>query len=162
MKGYIFSILIISIIGGIISSLISDCESGLKKHINFIVGLICAICLTSPLVSVVSNATDIKNNISNFFDKIASEEIIHNSNQIIVNTGIEKVCEGIKATIIDKYGFEENEVIVEAEANIDEIDRIFIDKINIVLTGKASWSDVERVEEYLENLIGCDISVKRR
>ena len=35
-------------------------------------------------------------------------------------------------------------------------------KIKIILTGKATWSDVEKVKDYLFEIIGTEIEVVRR
>ena len=162
MNTYISTIITVSVISGIISSVISSINDGIKKQINYIIGLICVIVLLSPIISIVNNATEFKNSISNFFESITTEEKINDSNEIIVNTGIEKICQGVKESIVQRFGFDEKEVIVDAELNDTNINSISISKINVVLTGKASWSDVDTVKKYLEDLIGCDASVTRK
>lgn len=162
MKSYIFSILIISVIGGIASNLLSEHSEKMRKHINFIIGLICAICLISPITSAVSNATDLKNTLTGYIEGIVTNDKINASNSLIINSGVEKVCDSVKESVVNKFKLNENDVIVEAVANTENIQSIYISQINVTLTGKASWSDVDKVKEYLVNLIGCDVTVKRK
>lgn len=162
MNGYIYTILVVAIIGGIINSIVSESYSSLKKHINYVVGLVCVICLIAPLGSLLKSTGEFKESVSGFFDNIVNEEYLDSSNSLIVNTGVDKVCLGIKSTVIDKFGFDENEVIVTVDADTENIDAIAITKINIVLTGKASWTDVKNVKDYIENLVGVKADVTRR
>ncbi len=162
MNGYIYTILVVAIIGGIVNSIVSESYGSLKKHINYVVGLICVICLIAPLGSLIKNSGEIKEGISDFFDNVVNEEYLDSSNSLIVNTGVDKVCLGIKSTVIDKFGFDEGDVIVTLETDTQNIDSITITKINIVLTGKASWTDVKNVKDYIENLVGVKADVTRR
>ncbi|MBQ7788222.1 MAG: hypothetical protein IJ398_01045 [Clostridia bacterium] len=162
MNGYIYTILVVAIIGGIVNSIVSESYGSLKKHINYVIGLICVICLIAPLSTLIKNSGEIKESISGFFDNVVNEEYLDSSNSLIVNTGVEKVCLGIKSTVIDKFGFDENDVIVTLETDTQNIDSITITKINIVLSGKASWTDVKNVKDYIENLVGVKADVTRR
>lgn len=160
MKAYVSTLLIVSIIGGIVSSLCSSLKD-LKKYINYFVGLIAIICMISPLTSFVTNISSTKEQIKEYFNSLTSEEIINNSNDIIINSGVESIENGIKNAIIQRFSFEENEIIVNLSLDKTNIEAIKIKQINIILTGKASWSDVDSVKSYLESIIGGNISVKR-
>ena len=161
MNAYITSLITISIIGGLLSNLVSSFSS-IKKYVNYFIGLIAVICMLSPLISLVKNLSFAKEKINDFFDGIANEEIINNSNNLIITTGIDSVKNGIKNTIIEKFDFDENEVIVELETDQNDIEAIKITKVKVTLTGKASWSDVDKVKEYLIDIIGGEISVVRK
>ena len=160
MNGYIITLLVISFVGGIINSILPN--GGLKKYVKYIISLVCVISLVSPLSSIVLNASSIKDGVTSFVDKIIINDKVEISNSLILNTSAEKISEGIKDTIINKYNFEEKEVFVDVIFNKKNNAAITIDKIEVSLTGKASWSDCERIEEYLKSLTGCNISVKRR
>lgn len=160
MNGYFITLLVVSFVGGIINSILPS--GGLKKYVKYIISLVCVITLVSPLTSIVLNATSIKDGIINFVDNTIIKDKIEISNSLILNTSAEKIGDGIKDTIIDKYGFEEKEVIVDVLFNDENKSSITIEKIEIYLTGKASWSDCTKIEEYLKSLTGCNISVKRR
>ena len=113
-------------------------------------------------MSIVSQTDKIKENISSFFEKHFSYESIENTNNLIINTSVERVCDGIKNVLVEKYDIDPSELVVEAHINKENLQAIEIEEIEVYLTGKASWSDTYKIEEYLESLIGCQVSVKRR
>jgi hypothetical protein len=161
MAGYISSLITVSIIGGIVSNLVSG-FSNIKRYVNYFVGLVAVICLLSPIFSFINNMTSFKMTINNFFDKFVNQEIIDNTNDIIINSGIESIEGGIKSALIERFEFDEKEIIIELEADKSNIEAIKISKITVILTGKASWNDVDLVKEYLNNVIGGNIIVKRK
>ncbi len=161
MNGYISAILVSSVVGGIINSLVPE-KNGIKKYVKFIVGLVCIVSLISPITKIAFNANNIKEGVQNFVDNIIVKDKIEISNSLIVNTSAEKICEGVKEAIIDKYNFDEKEVFVDISLDTENINAIKVNAINVTLSGKSSWSDCEKIEEYLEGIVGCDITVKRR
>ena len=70
MSEYIYSILVISVISGIIKAIISSFNPGIKKQINYLVGLICALAILSPLASLVADITSTQEKINSFFERI--------------------------------------------------------------------------------------------
>lgn len=161
MNQYTITILTASVVGGIINSLVSS-GSALKKYVSYIVSLVCVVCLISPVGSLVGDIANIKTDINDYVEKIFDTDAYQNSNSLIINTGAEKICEGIKEIIKDKYNFDDNEIYVDLTLDKTDIQAIKIEKINIILTGKASWSDVDTVEKYLTDIVGCDVLVKRK
>lgn len=161
MNKYISSILIISLVGGIVNSLLDNFKDT-KKYVNYFLSLIMVICMISPIASLLGNLSTIKENFYNYFDELTNNESLNGNNEIIINTGTEAIIKGIKNTIIENFDFDENEIIVNLETDTTNIEAIKITKINVILTGKASWSDVDTVKKYLENVVGGEISVCRR
>ena len=161
MKNYVYTLVVIALIGGIISHLFSSFTK-VKKYINFFVGLVAIICMLSPLTSLLNGVTGAKNSLKEYFSNVVNQEAIDSSNQIILNTGVESIKNGVKNTIINKFKFEENEVIVDIDVEKTTSSTITISEIKVTLTGKASWSDVDTVKAYLEDIIGTNISVKRK
>lgn len=161
MTNYITSLITISIIGGIISNLVSS-FSGIKRYVNYFIGLVAVFCLLSPIVSFINNISGFKSSINNFFNRFASQDIIDSSNDIIINSGAENIKGGIKKTLTDRFGFDEKDIIIELELDKANVEAIKITKITVILTGKASWNDVDAVKEYLRNVIGGNIVVTRK
>lgn len=162
MNGYIYGILTASVVGGIISTLVSNLNNGLKKYVNYTVALVCAIVMLLPLSNIIGNTGKIKDSISDFFNEILYNDELEESNSLIINTGTEAVVNGIKNLIIDKFNLDEKEVLVSLEIDESNIQAIEITKINVILTGRASWSDVDTVKGYLEGIVGASISVTRK
>lgn len=160
MNAFLKSILILAVISGIINSLVS--QASIKKYINYLIGLIMALIILTPLFNILSTFGKVTEYIDDFYHSIRTEEILEGSNSIIVNTSEEKVCSGIKDMIISKFGFDKTDVYVSLECNTSNISSIKITAVNIILTNKASWSDTSAVKAYLDKTIGCKINVTRR
>ena len=161
MNKYINTILTVSIVGGIINS-IAPGKLIIKKYVGYIVSLVCILCLISPLINILVNTNNIKEGIKNFTSSIFLKEELQNSNSLIINTGTDYICDGIKQVIIDKYGFDEKDIDIELVLDKTNTEALKIQCVNVFLTGKASWSDANRIEDYLNDLIGTEIEVKRR
>lgn len=161
MNTYFNTILTVSLVGGIISSFVPE-RSGLKKYIGYIISLVIILCLVSPLTSILTSTIQFKESINNFLDKISVSEDIEKSNSLIINSSKEKISNGIKEVIIQKYKFDESEVIVDLILDTEEIDSIRVERVLVTLTGKSSWSDVGAVKEYLNNIIGTETEVRRK
>ncbi|MBQ3040870.1 MAG: stage III sporulation protein AF [Clostridia bacterium] len=160
MNELLKSILVLAIISGIINSLLM--QGTIKKYVNYFIGLIMVLVLLSPLFKVLSSFDSIKEYINDFFHSIRTEEILEDSNALIVNTSEKRVCEGIKEMIVSKFGFDQRDVYVELECDKSDISSIKITGVNVILTNKASWSDTDRVKEFLDKSVGCKINVTRR
>lgn len=160
MNAYINSILIVAVIGGVVSSLVSS--NKLRRHINYIIGLISTLILLSPIVSFITNLDSIKETVNNFISNTISNQALNNTNSIIINTGVEKVCEGVKTLVIDKYNFDEKDICIDIITDTTDISSIRITRICITLKNKATWSDAESIEKYVENYVGCDVLVIKK
>ena len=161
MNNYINIIFISTFLGGIILAIAPE-KGEIKKYIKFTISLLCIICIVSPLASLLNNLSSAKTNLKNYINDLFIREKIELSNELIINAGVDKIEKGIKETIIQEYGFKENEILVELVVNQKDINAIKIEKINVFLTGEASWSDANKLEKYLSEHIGGDIIVKRR
>jgi hypothetical protein len=162
MKSYIYTILALAVVCGIISSLLSDTNQGTKKYVNFLMGLVMVITIMMPFKNLTYGITNIKNTVNGFFDNIKTQQIIDNSNTVIINSSKENICKGIKNSLLSKYGFNENEVEISLEIDTSEISAIKITGVNIILSGKAAWSDINEVSKYMENLVGVNVNVTRK
>jgi hypothetical protein len=162
MKSYIYTILALAVVCGIISSLLSDTNQGTKKYVNFLMGLVMVITIMMPFKNLTYGISNIKNTVNDFFDNIKIQQIIDNSNTVIINSSKENICKGIKNSLLSKYGFNENEVEISLEIDTSEISAIKITGVNIILSGKAAWSDINEVSKYMENLVGVNVNVTRK
>ena len=137
-------------------------QGTVKKYVNYFISLIMVLVLLSPLFEILSSFDNVKEYINDFFHSIRTEEILDSSNTLIVNTSEQRVCDGIKEMIITKFAFEETDVYVSLECDKSDITSIKILAINVTLTNKASWSDTDKVKDYLDKMVGCKINVTRR
>ncbi|MBQ9744975.1 MAG: stage III sporulation protein AF [Clostridia bacterium] len=162
MKVYIYSILILAIISGIIKAITSDFSNSTKKYISFICGLVMILVIITPFARAVSNVGNIKEYVNNVIQNKNYNDKIEQSNSIIINTGREKICEGLKEAIISEFEFDPRDVYVDVEIDKSQISSVKITGVNIILTNKASWSNVDDVKLYMENLVGVPVHVTRK
>ena len=160
MKSYIFTIITISVIGGIISSLINEENSGIKKRLNFVIGLICTIVLLSPIVSIVNNTTAIKNSINDIVDEFNIDN--SSANKLIISQGTEKIAQGIKEAVADKFRINKDEIKVDLKLNTENIEAIKIEQIIINLIGKSTWRDEYDIKKFVEEQTGCSAKIKKQ
>lgn len=161
MNMFFKSILSLSVVSGIASSILNS-NSSIKKYVSYFISLIMILIIFSPVFNIVKSFDSIKEYISDFKHSIKTEEIIENSNELIINTSEFKICDGIKEMIITKFGFDTSDVFVTINCDKDNINSIKIKSIDVILTNKASWADVDLVKEYLDKAVGCEINVSRR
>ena len=162
MNKYVGTIILISIIGALISTIISGVESGMKKHMALILGLVYTIVFITPIVSFASNTTVLKDNLTNILENITSNDSIYNKNQLIVKTSVENINNGIKEALVSKFDFKESDVDINIIVDDSNIESILIKKVQIVLSGEASWYSENKIREYLQDLVGCEINIIRR
>ncbi|MGM9645983.1 MAG: stage III sporulation protein AF [Eubacteriales bacterium] len=162
MDAYVNTLLTVSVICGIINSFLPSSEKSLKKYAGYLMGLVMAVVILSPLSSFVGGIGSVKENIKNFTDNLMIEEKTDNANKIIVNATEKSICDKIKNMLISKYNFEDTDVYVSLETEESNEKIITIKKVVVTLTNKASWSDADRIKSYLENMIGCDVSVSKK
>lgn len=115
-----------------------------------------------PLSKILISFDNVKEYINDITHNIKTEEIINNSNELIITNSEKKICDGIKEMIITKFHFDTTDILVELVCNKNDINSIKIEAVNVILTNKASWSNVDSVKEYLDQNLGCKVNVTRR
>ena len=133
MSNYISILITISIVGGVISSLVSD-KSSLKRYINMIISIICVIALLSPLNNFVNKIDNIKSNIENLFDSSLKSEAINNTNEIIIDSGVSHIQDGIKSVIIERFSIKKEDIQVNVEVDDTSINNVKITAITVILS----------------------------
>ena len=161
MNKYVNTIFISTFVSGIVLTLAPE-KSKLKKYLKFITSLISILCIMSPLITFFTNFDNIKTNIQNQINNFIISEKIDASNSLILSTSKEKISENIISVLSNKFDIDENEISIELITDESDLSSIKIEKINVLLSGKASWSDAKKIESYLKDQIGGEINVKRK
>ena len=162
MNGYIFTIIVVSVISGIISSLLSSNKNSLKKYVNFISGLICSLALLSPIVSIAVNMDKFSSSVENLVNSLSISESANITNKLLIETGTEQISEGIKKTAISRFNFSEENIEVKALVNDDNIEAVILESIEIYLKNEATWTDEQLIKKYVEDLVGCQVKIIKR
>ena len=160
MNSYIFAIITISIVGGITTSLIPPNNIRIKKHLNLVISLIFLIILIAPIKKTIDKTSIIKENIDSFIESINSN--VEYTNNLIVNTSIDKISLGIKEAIVNEFNFKDDYLKIVIDYNKDNIEAIQIIKVEIYLFNEATWSDESKIQEFIEKLINCDVKIIKK
>lgn len=162
MNAYLNTLLTVSVISGIVNSFLPSSKKSLKKYVGYLMGLVLAVVILSPLASFVSEISTIKENIKNFTDSLMIEESVGKANKVIINATEKSICDKIKNMLISKYHFEDTDVYVSLETEENDTETTTVKRIVVTLTNKASWSDADRIKKYLENITGCEVFVSKK
>ncbi len=159
MNGYVIAIITISIVGGITSSLISTNDARLKKHLNFLTSLIFLIVLLSPIKNAVNKVNLLKENIDSFVSSISSN--VDYSNKLIINSSIDNICSGIKNAITNEFKLKKDDIEIRIDVNSTNVEAVQIETIKIFLYNEATWYDESKIKDFVENLVGCEVTIKK-
>ena len=158
MKSYILAILTISVVGGIVNSLLPERGKTTKVYVNFIIGLISAILMISPIISSVKNISQLENSLEKYI--LGTEENAQDTGSII-NESKENIKKGIENQIISKFNFKEDDLEVLLDTKESETQMI-INKITVVLCNEATWYDEEKIISFLEETVGFSVEIVKK
>lgn len=154
VKGYIISVICVSIVGSIASMLSLEGENGgLGKHFRLIFGICIVLVCLNPI-------KDIFNYIENAKNEWIVEGIVQNEEKYsemfdksFAAAEITNLKNGIKQLLNDRFDIDPAECEIAVSLNDSgDIKRIFI-----TLYGRAVWKDTAEIENYLFNIFKCEI-----
>lgn len=154
MKGYIISVMCVSIIGSIISMLAPDGEGGgIGKHIRLILGLCVVIVCINPIKDIV----DYINELDFSVITASGEDESDRYSEIFDNTygaaEAENLKSGIKQMLYDRFGIDPS----ECEVGVVISDERKLSRVIITLYGSAVWKNTNEIEDYLSQIFKCEI-----
>lgn len=154
MKGYIITVICVSIIGSLVSLLSPDGESGgLGRNTRQIFGLCVIIICIIPIKDMINGINEL--NIELVGDAIEGESDRYEElfNEAYGEAELKNLKNGIKQMLLDKFDIDmsENDVSVALSESGN------IDRISITLYGSAVFKDTGAIEDYLSQLFDCEI-----
>ena len=159
MKAYVFTVIVVAVISGIVTALLPADDKSVKKQITYVTGLICAFALLSPVVTIAKSASAISQNVEGFVDILNVNEKISQSNKIIIESGREQISNGVKEALISKYNFKEENVTVQVAVNEENVEAVLLEGITVTLKKEATWTDSSKIQQYVEGLVGCPVKI---
>ena len=153
MREYAISFIMVSLLCAVVSAV--SPEGKMKKSVSFSLSLLLICVLISPLFDALG---DIENISRDFFDEMN----ISDGGELI-NSEFEReteaaICDGLIAALNDKFGISKDNMSVECGIRIIGSDLVF-EKVEITLFGRAVFSDINKIEEYIEDSLGCECEV---
>ncbi|MBE6605936.1 MAG: hypothetical protein E7635_02725 [Ruminococcaceae bacterium] len=184
MNNYVFS----SIIGAAVIEFVSDFlpisqKSPLRKYIRYIISLIIALTIVSPIASLISEPdVNVFSKLSGFeYDSqvLLSEEpyllvaesavyaIDKSGNKksdtpVLCDMYIAECARGIaykaKDILKEKFSLDKNKINIEIAINVTDIENIELMCVNIKIQGASKYI-ISDVCDYLSDILDCNVSV---
>lgn len=154
IKGYVISVMCVSIVGSLVSLLSPEGEGGgLGKHVRLVFGLCIVIVLINPIKDVVCYIKNaeyewVKDGGDQNSEKY--EEIFYESYS---SAEIENLKGGIKQLLYDRFEIDGSECEISVSLNSEG----GLDRVLVTLYGGAVWKNTEEIEGYLYGILGCEI-----
>ena len=156
MRDYVRSILIVSVITGLVQSLLPS--EKMKKHIRFLSSCIVLLLLLHPLVTIGDALRGIYTDVNGLLDRIeaAEQSGIASGEALIQTYGEKAVSDYVKKYLSSEFALVPDEIEVQISNNEEDI------LVTVILRGRASWADGTAIAEQLRNKLSCPIKVIRK
>lgn len=158
IKGYIISVMCISVIGSLISMLAPEGEGGgLGGKFRLVYGLCVVLVCINPIKSIVLEIKDLDlneivgdldGNTDNYADYL---------NNAYTAAEVESLKSGIRQMLSDRFGVASENCEVEVSLYEGEGERAELESICITLYGPAIFKNTAEMEEYFGAIFECEI-----
>ena len=158
IKGYILSVMCISIIGSLIAMLSPEGEGGgIGKNTRLIFGLCVVLVCINPIKDIVLQIKDL-----DFDSNIGLpdgeddryEEIFDSSYS---SAEIENLKGGIKQMLSDRFNIDGTECAVSVKVIPAGEGKSRLEHIFITLYGSAIFKNTDEIEDYFGKIFSCEI-----
>lgn len=146
IKSFLVSVMVISVITGIIKLISPDSKNeALKKQISLAGAIAVSMVIASSFIKLINNdniSVDIKYSVSEPENMAAgaANEVIQSTAEIITNE--------VKAMIAEKFGLQDFRV--DVKINSEDTSNLKIEEV--VIEGEGELS---QIKEYVSEMLGC-------
>ena len=156
IKGYVISVIAVSVVGAMVSALAPEGEGGgLAKNLRLACGAVMIAACISPMSELIAflggldlDDITIENERAEEYEDIFYDGVVQSEKE-----GVE---DGIIALLKREFGIDKSECRVDATLSANS-DGTRIKRIFITLYGSAIWSDTGAIEKYFGELLNCEI-----
>ena len=156
IKGYVISVIAVSVVGAMVSALAPEGEGGgLAKNLRLACGAVMIAACISPMSELIAflGGLDLDGIVVETERAEEYEEIFYDG---VIQSEKEGVEDGIIDLLESRFGIDKSECRVDAALS-SSADGTRINKVFITLYGSAIWSDTGAIETYFYQLLGCEI-----
>ena len=157
MKEYFISVIAVSLLGGVIISLLPDVDAA--KHVRLLCSLCTVACIAFPLVSLFDSGIDV-DAIGEMFEQ--SEERSEKYDEIYNGTlneyEIINAQNTLKQEIIQRIGADASAFDLKIITNKNS-DVIYISSVRVCIYGSGVSIDPKEVKKYVQDRLGCDCEI---
>lgn len=151
MKDYFLTLLIASVLGGVIAVLVSG--NSFEKYIKYIAGLVCVVIIISPLKSFISGPFKLPDEYNN---AVSTEASATGADEVIASVTVLKLDAYIKDILFSKFGIKAH----STDIKIDWVDNCLIINEVTVFLNESDSSRLTEVQKYLDETIDESVVVK--
>ena len=153
MREYALSVIAVSLLCAAVSAL--SPEGKMKKSVSFSLSLVLLCVLISPLFDALGDIKEISQDFFRNTDISSGGDIVNSDFEDATERA---VCDGLIIALSDKFGIGKDSVKAECSMRIIGSEAVF-ERVEITLFGRAVFSDIHKIEEYIENSLGCECEV---
>ena len=134
---------------------------GIGRHIKLMSAL-CLLCvLISPVTALLRDGESIKDRLQHWVSQWADEEQTTQDFENRWQTESEQLdvvyAEQLIAEMLrDEFAIAASDLGIEIVLSPS---RDAIDQLRVALTGRAIWTDTHKMETYIHNTFGCDVTI---
>ena len=158
IKGYIVTVICVCVSSSIVSLLAPEGESGIARQVRVAAGIVTALAVIAPIIGIVEKIgeTDISGIVSEQDGKTEEYQSIFEDQ--IGKLEAENTKDGIKSILEKGFHIEPSECSVAVSFDENNGEKR-LKRVNITLYGSAVWSDSSAIEDYLRELLECEIII---
>lgn len=156
IKGYVISVIAVSVVGALVSALSPEGEGGgLAKNVRLACGAVMIAACIAPISALLGFLSELDmGDLEPPSDKSEEYESIFMDG--ITDAERANLEDGIRAVLSREFGIDESECRVDVTL-ICSGKEMRLTRIFITLYGSAVWSDTGAIEKYLGELLECEI-----
>ena len=158
MKGYIISVMCISVVGSLVSMLAPEGEGGgLGRNNRLILGLCIVLVCINPIKSIILEIKDL--DLGSIVDIEGSDEVDYEKylDSAYTEAEVESLKSGIYRMLSDRFMIAREDCSVSVRLGQGEGDAMTLESICITLYGSAIFADTGEIEDYFGAIFGCEI-----
>ena len=158
MKGYIISVMCISVIGSLVSMLAPEGEGGgLGRNYRLVLGLCVVLVSINPIKSIIFEIKDLDFGSMVEIPDTESEKYEEYFNGSYSSAEVENLKSGIYQLLAERFSIPRENCSVTVSLRQGEGDARVLERISITLYGSAIFKNTTEIEDYFGEIFGCEI-----
>ena len=159
MREYLMSLIVASLIVGLIGVLVPEGDGGgLRRYVTFTGSLCVLILLISPVTRVLGFVSELSDGGVDVSFENRADEYDEQFKQYITSLGEESITSELTDIICKQFDISDKECHVKVDT-YDAQGEMAIGHVTVILSGKAIFRDPYEIEQYITELLGCECTV---
>ncbi len=156
MKGYIISVMCVSVVASLVSILSPDGDGGgMARNMKLICGICIVTVAVNPIFSLIKEVKnlDIESMVGDDYEKNDYQDKFDSS---YAEAELENLRIGIRQMLSDKFGIDMSESSVSLTVSKNGSGEMELERILIILYGSAIFKNTTEIESYIGEIFACE------